>query len=137
VSGDQDGTGTEEQGDLAEGVHSDVHATADYSGSDTFTYRAFDGTDYGNVATVTIIVDPVNDRARQQAEDVYRRLRNHAREMERGSVTLLGPVPPFFNRIDGRYRWQIVVRSEDPTALLSDFPIGPNWLVDIDPVSTL
>jgi Bacterial Ig domain len=30
--------------------------TAGFSGTDTFTYRAFDGTDYSNVATVTIEV---------------------------------------------------------------------------------
>ncbi len=33
----------------------------DFSGTDTFTYRAYDGTDYSNVATVTITVNPVND----------------------------------------------------------------------------
>ncbi len=91
---------------------------------------------YRRMATL-VVVDPVNDRARREAEDVYRRLRIHARELGRGAVDLLGPVPPFFNRIDGRYRWQIVVRSEDPTALLADFPLGPTWIVDIDPVSTL
>jgi len=35
--------------------------TADYHGSDDFTYRAFDGTDYGNEATITISVTPVQD----------------------------------------------------------------------------
>ncbi len=91
---------------------------------------------YRRMATL-VVVDPINDRAQREAEDVYRRLRIHARELGRGAVELFGPVPPFFNRIDGRYRWQIVVRSEDPTALLADFPLGPTWIVDIDPVSTL
>jgi VCBS repeat-containing protein len=32
-----------------------------FSGTDSFTYRAFDGTAYSNVATVAILVDPSND----------------------------------------------------------------------------
>ena len=50
---------------------------------------------------------------------------------------MVGPLPPFFNRVDGRYRWQIVVRSPNPARLLTGFQIPPNWVVDIDPVSTL
>jgi VCBS repeat-containing protein len=34
---------------------------ADFSGSGSFTYQAFDGIDYSSVATVTITVDAVND----------------------------------------------------------------------------
>ncbi len=32
-----------------------------YNGTDSFTYKAYDGTNYSNVVTVTISVDPVND----------------------------------------------------------------------------
>ena len=35
--------------------------TADYNGPDSFTYKADDGTDYSNIATVSITVNPVND----------------------------------------------------------------------------
>ncbi len=34
---------------------------ADFSGTDSFTYKATDGSESGNTATVTIAVDPVND----------------------------------------------------------------------------
>ncbi|MDE8653109.1 tandem-95 repeat protein [Novosphingobium album (ex Liu et al. 2023)] len=34
---------------------------ADFSGEDSFTYKVNDGTGDGNIATVTITVDPVND----------------------------------------------------------------------------
>jgi primosomal protein N' (replication factor Y) len=64
-------------------------------------------------------------------------LRKHAREKALSATELVGPLPPFFNRVDGRYRWQIVVRSPNPARLLADFQIPPNWVVDIDPVSTL
>lgn len=33
----------------------------DFNGTDSFTYQAYDGTQYSNVATVTITVNPVND----------------------------------------------------------------------------
>ena len=33
----------------------------DFNGTDAFTFRAFDGTDYSNVATVSLTVTPVND----------------------------------------------------------------------------
>jgi len=33
----------------------------DWNGDDIFTYKAYDGEDYSNIATVTITVDPVND----------------------------------------------------------------------------
>jgi hypothetical protein len=35
--------------------------TPDYNGIDTFTYMAYDGILYSNIATVTITVNPVND----------------------------------------------------------------------------
>ena len=82
-------------------------------------------------------VDPINDRGQREAEKLAKGLRLHIRNKALGSTEILGPTPPFFNRIDGRYRWQIILRSPDPNRLLEDFPIPPKWLVDIDPVSTL
>lgn len=83
------------------------------------------------------IVDPLNDKARQQAEELARALHQHIHEKGLGAIDILGPAPPFFNRIDGRYRWQIILRAADPTRLLEDFHVPRPWLVDIDPVSTL
>jgi primosomal protein N' (replication factor Y) len=84
-----------------------------------------------------VLVDPINERAEREAEQLAKGLRLHIREKALAATEILGPTPPFFNRIDGRYRWQIIIRSPDPTRLLADFPIPPKWIVDIDPVSTL
>lgn len=84
-----------------------------------------------------LLVDPVNERGRRQAEKLAKGLRFHAREKALGATEILGPAPPFFNRIDGRYRWQILVRSPDPVRLLEDFEIPAPWIVDVDPVSVL
>ncbi|MCB9008372.1 MAG: primosomal protein N' [Ardenticatenaceae bacterium] len=84
-----------------------------------------------------LLIDPVDERGKREAEALAKGLRLHIREKALAASEILGPVPPFFNRVDGRFRWQIIVRSPDPNRLLSDFPIPPKWMVDIDPVSTL
>lgn len=84
-----------------------------------------------------IIADPVRDRAEDEARQLAGSLKTLVRELEMVSTELLGPVPPFFHRLDGRYRWQIIIRSPDPVRLLKNLQIPPRWIVDIDPVSTL
>jgi len=84
-----------------------------------------------------VLADPINERAQWEAERLAKGLRLHVREQALGASEILGPTPPFFSRLDGRYRWQIIVRSPDPVRLLTDFPLPANCMVDIDPVSTL
>ena len=84
-----------------------------------------------------VIADPVDERAERQAKQLASALRRHAREKALGATEVVGPLPPFFNRIDGRYRWQIIIRSPNPARLLTDFQIPSSCVVDIDPVSTL
>jgi primosomal protein N' (replication factor Y) len=84
-----------------------------------------------------VIADPVDARAERQARQLAKALRLHAREKALGATELIGPLPPFFNRLDGRYRWQIVIRSPNPNRLLAGFQIPSPWVVDIDPVSLL
>ncbi len=47
---------------------------------------------------------------------------------------LIGPAPAFIHRLRGRFRWQIILRGAEPSALLSELPIPQGWAVDIDPV---
>ncbi len=84
-----------------------------------------------------LIADPVNARAQKSAESLAAALRRHVREKALAGAEIVGPAPPFFNRIDGRYRWQILARTPDPKGLLADFPLPRPWLLDIDPVSAL
>ena len=57
--------------------------------------------------------------------------------IDRESVGILGPVPAFFARYRGNYRWQILLRAPNPSRLLQqiEFPFG--WRIDVDPVSVL
>jgi primosomal protein N' (replication factor Y) len=57
-------------------------------------------------------------------------------EAERRPVTMIGPVPCFFTRLAGRYRWQIILRGPDPTGLLRDRQL-PDWIIEVDPSSLL
>jgi primosomal protein N' (replication factor Y) len=84
-----------------------------------------------------LLIDPMNDRGRRKATQLADALRRHSRDLALSATEIIGPAPPFFNRIDGRYRWQILVRSPEPVRLLQDFSIPRPWLVDVDPVSTL
>ncbi|MDY6875400.1 MAG: primosomal protein N' [Chloroflexota bacterium] len=53
------------------------------------------------------------------------------------ATDLIGPAPPFFARLRGRYRWQIILRHSDPAEFLRSVQIPPGWRVDVDPVSVL
>ena len=53
------------------------------------------------------------------------------------AVDMIGPVPCFFSRVQGRYRWQIVLRGADPAALLRQLALPRGWRVDVDPTSLL
>ncbi|MGZ9164960.1 MAG: replication restart helicase PriA [Anaerolineales bacterium] len=55
-------------------------------------------------------------------------------------VTVIGPVPCFFAKIAGLYRWQIVLRGADPVVVLRDRPVQAwlkDWRVEVDPISLL
>ena len=84
-----------------------------------------------------VLADPIADRGKHQAERLASELRIFIREKALAATELIGPVPPFFSRVDGRYRWQIILRTPDPTHLLADFTIPRNWTLEVDPVSTL
>jgi len=53
-------------------------------------------------------------------------------------IHILGPSPSFYEKKDGKYSWQIIVKSSSRIAIienLSSLPVG--WVSDIDPVSLL
>jgi len=50
--------------------------------------------------------------------------------------TMIGPVPCFFAKVGGYYRWQIILRGANPKELLHDKKLD-GWRVEVDPVSLL
>jgi primosomal protein N' (replication factor Y) len=83
--------------------------------------------------------DPVV--AEQEAHKLAEKFRSVEKNSEHWKrITVIGPVPAFFARVSGVYRWQIVLRGSDPASLLRDRPVE-NWLkewrVEVDPISLL
>ena len=74
-----------------------------------------------------------NDEARLQAETLARQLR--PRVPHRTDV--IGPAQAYFARKNKKYRWQILVRTHSPSALLKNLDVPRGVIVDVDPVSVL
>lgn len=71
------------------------------------------------------------EAAQSLAERLFERL-----SKEDLRVELIGPVPCFFSKLSGRYRWQIVLRGPDPARVLRGQPL-PDWILEVDPTSLL
>lgn len=76
-------------------------------------------------------------RAEVAAREMGDRLRGALRRAGLPPTDLIGPVPCFFVRLRGYYRWQVILRHPDPPAFLRPVPIPPGWLMDVDPVDLL
>jgi primosomal protein N' (replication factor Y) len=73
--------------------------------------------------------------AQAEADRLAARLRHHI-AADHAQADWIGPVPCFFRRRRGEYRWQIILRVAHPERLIpEELPQG--WIVDIDPVSLL
>jgi hypothetical protein len=51
-------------------------------------------------------------------------------------VVVAGPAPAYIVRRNDRWRFNLVLRGDDPVAVLGGDP-GPPWSVDVDPESLL
>jgi primosomal protein N' (replication factor Y) (superfamily II helicase) len=49
-------------------------------------------------------------------------------------ISLIGPAPAFIHRLRGRFRWQLILRSSNPSDFLADIAFPRGWTVDIDSV---
>jgi primosomal protein N' (replication factor Y) len=55
---------------------------------------------------------------------------------DRRQTTVIGPVPCFFARVAGLYRWQLILRGPEPASLLRGKPLG-EWRVEVNPINLL
>ena len=83
-----------------------------------------------------LYTNPDNTLCQREAQRIYRLLMRE-RDSWGIDVAFIGPSPAFVTRVRGRYRWQIILRGDDPARLLAGVPIPQGWVVDIDPVSLL
>jgi primosomal protein N' (replication factor Y) len=73
--------------------------------------------------------------ARKEAKRLADVLRQRMAQSEM-AADLIGPVPCFYQRLRGDYRWQLVLRATDPASLIPD-NLTQGWIIDVDPVSLL
>ncbi len=76
------------------------------------------------------------ERAEDSANAMAGQIKGWLQEENRGETELVGPVPCFFSRIGGLYRWQLVLRGPNPASLLRGRALG-DWRVEVNPPSLL
>jgi primosomal protein N' (replication factor Y) len=83
----------------------------------------------------TLTYTHANDIACQRAAEHMKESIIEERDRQGiADLSLIGPAPAFVPRRRGRYRWQLVLRGSDPSAVLTRLPVPQGWTVDIDPV---
>ena len=53
------------------------------------------------------------------------------------ATSLVGPAPCFYNKLEGYYRWHLIVRSPAPEKLFAGMDLAQGWFLDIDPLDVL
>jgi len=84
-----------------------------------------------------LFTDASASRCQKESAQLQRLLSSEVRRLGLSAVSVIGPAPCFYARVRGKYRWQIVLRGDNPTRLLEGLSLGLSWRVDVDPVSLL
>jgi primosomal protein N' (replication factor Y) len=96
--------------------------------------RRFGSPPFGRLIKLTVALA---DREAAEAAGDALAERYRARAAELGlRVDVAGPAPAYIARRANRWRFNVVLRGQNPLAVLGD-PPGPPWSVDVDPESLL
>ena len=75
-----------------------------------------------------------SNEAEMEARSVRTRIDQYLADNTSIDIEVAGPSPAFPARLAGRYRWQILLKGEEPAQVLDQVPLGPGWITDVDPV---
>ena len=75
-------------------------------------------------------------RAEQAAQELAGQVQRWLAEEGRRATRLIGPAPCFFARLDGRYRWQLVLSGPDPASMLRGRNLA-EWRIEVNPPNLL
>jgi primosomal protein N' (replication factor Y) len=78
--------------------------------------------------------DPV--KAEAEARKLAAKLQRQMDAEKSKLLPMIGPVPCFFSKLGGDYRWQIILRGSDPASFLRG-RLPDHWRVEVEPVSLL
>ncbi|MBS1250420.1 MAG: Primosomal protein N' [Chloroflexi bacterium] len=81
----------------------------------------------------------------ERAKKLAKKIRGWIEDEGYRGTEIIGPVPCFFGRVRGEYRWHIILRGPNPEEMLrgrmtgSEPPFGgaTRWKVEVEPVSLL
>lgn len=97
--------------------------------------RRFGSPPFGRLVKLTVAL-PDRDDAERAGRDLADRLRERAAQGIGGRVQVSGPAPAFIAKRGDRWRFNVVLRGDDPVAVLGE-PPGAPWSIDVDPESLL
>lgn len=75
-------------------------------------------------------------RAEEEATRLAAWLKAEIEAQKRVETDVIGPVPCFFARASGLYRWQVILRGPQPESLLRGKNLA-EWRIEVEPVSLL
>ncbi|HYH93440.1 MAG TPA: primosomal protein N' [Candidatus Saccharimonadales bacterium] len=96
--------------------------------------RRFGSPPFGSLVKLTVAL-PDRDAAEAVGTTMAGTLRERATAAG-GGVAVVGPAPAYIARRNDRWRFNVVLRGDDPVGVLGGEP-GPPWSVDVDPESLL
>jgi primosomal protein N' (replication factor Y) len=76
------------------------------------------------------------EEAEEEAQRLAGQLRAWLKAEDRRATEMIGPAPCFYTRLEGQYRWQIILRGPDPASLLVGRKLG-DWRVEVTPQALL
>jgi primosomal protein N' (replication factor Y) len=85
-------------------------------------------TDLIRLETRDLYAPNAEARAQKLAGEISQRIRASANR----ALQMIGPVPPYFARQRGYYRWQIILKGHNPHPILDSLPLS-NWQVTVNP----
>jgi primosomal protein N' (replication factor Y) len=118
---------------IAAAAEHDYHAFYDRE----FAFRRQQGTPPFNRLARLVYSHTNATLCQREAERMQRVLKAEIDSWGLPQTSLIGPAPAYTQRVRGRYRWQIIIRSPDPLTILCQVPIPQGWVVDIDPISLI
>lgn len=79
--------------------------------------------------------DPDPESAKQRAYELAEILHAKIRE-KKLKLKLIGPAPCFFPKLNGKYRWHVIIRGADPVRLVHELDLS-GIRIEVDPPSLL
>ena len=76
------------------------------------------------------------EQAERAARELATRLSGAIAREGRRETEVIGPVPCFFTKLRGEYRWQVILRGPDPASMITG-RIAEGWRVEVEPISLL